>query len=128
RGGHSPQPRLHEVLHGPPRALAVAAGHAPPARADPAAAECAVLDLPLRVLAAADGRPSVRGLGAEAGPVPRRRPARDRRPPRRDEATAPPHEPPAPRARRGGGVGEGAPGGRRLVGRYPAAVGLVDRD
>ena len=57
-----------------------------PARDDPAAAERAVLDLQLRLLGAADGRPALRRLGAAAGQARRRRPARDRRAPRRDEA------------------------------------------
>ena len=42
-------------------------------------------------------------------------------------AAARPGAPPPPRDRRRRALGEGAPGGGRLVGRDPAAVGLVDR-
>src|SRR6476620_8116215 len=107
------------MLPGPARTLAVAARHADPAGADPAPSRRAVLGLQLRLLGPADGRPAVGGLGAPPRQARGRRASRDRRPSRRDETTCAPFWPPAPRPRGGGGLGEGAPGGRRLVGRDP---------
>ena len=90
RDGRDPaQPRLHEVLPGAARPLAVAADRPDPAGDDPAPAERAVLDLQLRLLGAADGRAALGGLGAPAGAARGRRAARDRRAPGRVEAGRP---------------------------------------
>ena len=123
----SEEPRLHEVLHGTPRSLAVAADRPDPARDDPAPAERPFLGLQLRLLGAADGRAALGRLGAPAGPPRRPRPPRHRRATRRVQAARPADAAQATRDRRRRALGEGAPGGRRLLGRDPAALGLVDR-
>ena len=126
-GRHPAEPRVHEVLHGAARPLAVAADPADPAGADPAPAVRAVLDLQLRLLGPPDGRPAVGRVGAPPGAAGRRRSERDRRAPGRDEAARRVRRL-RRRASRRRRLGEGPPGGGRLVGRHPAAVGLVDRD
>ena len=86
----------------------------------------AVLGLQLRLLGAADVRAALGRPGAAARAPGRRRPARDRRASRRDEAPPRRSARPPPRDRGRRALGARAAGGRRLLGRDPAAVGLVD--
>src|SRR5438067_287353 len=58
----------------------------------------------------------------------RRRPARDRRPAGGDAPAAPAERGPPPGDPRGRALGARAPGGGRLLGGHPAALGVVDRD
>ena len=125
-GRDSQEPSVHEVLHGPARPVAVAADGADPARARPAPAFVAVLDLQLRVLGAADVRRARGRAVAAPGAAVGRRPARDRRAARARRGR-PAAERSAPaRASRRRALDPRAAGGRRLVGRDPAAVGVGD--
>ena len=138
--------RLHPHLAGDVRRVAVAAGAGATARADAAAVLGAALDLRLRLLGAPDRRGAVDRAGAAAdadAPFRTRRAARlsavdAREGPHGDRAGARARRPcargvPAGRgaaAPRSGAFARGAldrapAGGRRLVGRHPAAVGLL---
>ena len=86
----------------------------------------AVLGLQLRVLGAADVRRARARAVAAARAGHRRRPARDRRDPRQDARAAQAERAPAQGAGARRAVDPRAAGGRRLVGRHPAAVGVGD--
>ena len=89
RGRHPEGPAVHEVLPRAARPVAVAADGADPARARPAPAVGAVLDLQLRLLGAADVRRARTRAVASARASDRRRPARDRRAAGQDARAAP---------------------------------------
>ena len=132
RGGIPKSARLHEVLPRPARPVAVAADGPPcPPELVLAAAVVAVLDLQLRLLGPADRSCRSRSCrrSGRCGRA-RRRPERDRRPSRaRRRRRASVHgAAPPPRDRRRRALGARPPGGRRRLGRDPAAVGLVDPD
>ena len=71
-------------------------------------------------------RPARRLPGAAARARLGRRPARDRRAPGAEQGAASALADEADRAQGGRALGARAPGGRRLLGRDPASVGLVD--
>src|SRR5207245_1678536 len=78
------EPRLHEMLHGPARSVALAADPDRAGRDRAPAPGRAVLDLQLRLLGAADDRRARRGAGPAAGPADGDRPLGDPVPSRAD--------------------------------------------
>ncbi len=119
---------LHAGVPRPDRAMAVAAARARAGRDDPASRRRAVLGLRLLVLGATDVGVAVGRGGAPAGPSEPDRPQRDRWPQDGTGGHAAAVEVQATRDRRRGTLGARAAGGRRIVGRHPATVGLVARD
>ena len=137
--------RLHAHVALAALALVVGRSARAAARADPAAGARAALHLLVRLLGAADARRALDRVGAAAE---RRRPVRDRRASHRRRAgdadravgaalhVRRPRPAPLraeagcgaapPGAARGRAMDRRAPGGGRLLGRDPAAVGLVD--
>ena len=145
-GGIERDARVHAHVALAALALVVGRRAGDPARADPAAAARAALDLLVRLLGAADDRRAV-DRARRCGRRRRCRSAIDEL--RTGAAPRAPTDPwgrafelldrglhryerrpvaraAAPRAARGRALGRRPPGARRLVGRHPAAVGLVD--
>ena len=127
RGRHPEEPALHEVLPRAARPVAVAADGPDPAGARAAATVVAVLDLQLRVLGAADVRRARGRAVAASGTPSRHRPVGDRCDPGTNTACAPAERTAASCAAARGAMDPRAAGGRRLLGRDPAAVGVGDR-
>src|SRR3954463_12871918 len=114
------------MLPRPARTVAVAVGRPDAAGGDPAAAGRAVLRLHVLVLGEADGRAAVGRPGAAPRPSCADRPTGDRGATGKDEG-APATRPGASRRLRDRrAVGARPPGGGRIVGRDPAALGVVD--
>src|SRR5205807_2022467 len=103
------------------RTVALGAARARAGRADPAAGAGAAVGVRLLLLGSADNGRAFRCRSAAAGAPEQDRPVRDRRPQDRALAqTVAPGRAAACDPRRGA-LGPRAPGGRRLVGRDPAA-------